>query len=57
MDDKYLPAGWLPVMAIVMAIGLAPFFVPLWLGIGVAAVGAVGAAVYWLNLFRGHPHA
>jgi len=31
--------------------------VPLWLGIGVAAVGVVGAAVYWFNLFRGRPHA
>jgi hypothetical protein len=57
MDLKYLPTGWLPVMAIVMAIGLVPFFVPLWLGIGVAAVGVVGAAVYWFNLFRGRPHA
>ena len=60
MDDKYLkymPTNWLPVMAVVMAIGLWPFILPLWLSIIVAAVGAVGAAVYWFNLFRGRPHA
>jgi hypothetical protein len=60
MDDKYLkymPTNWLPVMAVVMALGLWPFLLPLWLGIVVGAVGAVGVAIYWFNLFRGRPHA